>query len=362
MKIRIFIGGLSGGGAERVCCNIANFLADKKHEVEIITMADDKATYGLSSKVHRMILLSESERKGFIYNSVVRYKRLKEYVRKTKCDVYIVMLPITILLLLSLKRFTKAKIIASERNMPTLYPKWQQIAMKWIASKVDGWVFQTEEQKEWYGNHLGQVHNCIIPNAINEQFILEPYIGERKNKIVTVGRLMPQKNQELLLRAFAKVAAVFPIYKLHIYGDGPLKSKLLQVAKELDIEDKIEFEGFISNISEKIKDAALFVLSSDFEGMPNALIEAMALGVPCISTDCNGGGAKYLIDNGVNGILVPKNDIAALSKGIIEILENPSKASKFGLEANKVCVRLHPQVVYSKWEDFVKQINKTEKL
>ena len=147
MKIRIFIGGLSGGGAERVCCNIANFLADKNHEVEIITMADDKATYGLNSKVHRMILLSESERKGFIYNSVVRYRRLKEYVRNTKCDVYIVMLPITILLLLSLKRFTKAKIIASERNMPTLYPKWQQIAMKWIASKVDGWVFQTEEQK-----------------------------------------------------------------------------------------------------------------------------------------------------------------------------------------------------------------------
>lgn len=107
MKIRIFIGGLSGGGAERVCCNIANFLADKNHEVEIVTMADDKATYGLSSKVHRMILLSESERKGFIYNSVVRYKRLKECVRNTKCNVYIVMLPITILLLISLKSLYK---------------------------------------------------------------------------------------------------------------------------------------------------------------------------------------------------------------------------------------------------------------
>lgn len=356
MKIRIFIGGLSGGGAERVCCNIANFLADKNHEVEIVTMADDKATYGLSSKVHRMILLSESERKGFIYNSVVRYKRLKECVRNTKCNVYIVMLPITILLLISLKRFTKAKIIASERNMPTLYPKWQQIAMKWIASKVDGWVFQTEEQKEWYGNHLGQVHNCIIPNAINEQFILEPYIGERKNKIVTVGRLMPQKNQELLLHAFAKVTAVFPIYKLHIYGDGPLKSKLLQVAKELDIEDKIEFDGFVSNISEKIKDAALFVLSSDFEGMPNALMEAMAMGVPSISTDCGGGGAKFLIENEKNGLLVPIGDVDALASAMERVLSDRAFSEKISKNARTLCKTLAPDVIYGQWERFLDEV------
>ena len=356
MKIRIFIGGLSGGGAERVCCNIANFLADKNHEVEIVTMADDKATYGLSSKVHRMILLSESERKGFIYNSVVRYKRLKECVRNTKCNVYIVMLPITILLLISLKRFTKAKIIASERNMPTLYPKWQQIAMKWIASKVDGWVFQTEEQKEWYGNHLGQVHNCIIPNAINEQFILEPYIGERKNKVVTVGRLMPQKNQELLLHAFAKVAAVFPIYKLHIYGDGPLKSKLLQVAKELDIEDKIEFDGFVSNISEKIKDAALFVLSSDFEGMPNALMEAMAMGVPSISTDCGGGGAKFLIENEKNGLLVPIGDVDALASAMERVLSDRAFSEKISKNARTLCKTLAPDVIYGQWERFLDEV------
>lgn len=358
MKVTIFIGGLSGGGAERVCCNIAGFLADKGHCMTIVTMADDEATYGLSPKVTRINLLQKEERKNFIYNSWLRYKRLKDYVCKTDCDAYIVMLPITILILMSLRKKISAKIIASERNMPTLYPKWQQKAMKYIAGKTGGWVFQTLEQQEWYGEAVKSSVCQVIPNAINRQFIREPYIGERKKWIVTVGRLMPQKNQLLLIEAYAKIHKEFPEYILHIYGEGPLKGQLISRVSEVGIQQYVVFDGFVKDVSPFIQDASMFVLSSDYEGMPNALMEAMALGLPCVSTDCGGGGARFLIEDGKNGLLVPQKDVDALADAMRRLLRDKDYAASLGRDANNVCQRLHPDNVYGMWEKFIENVIK----
>lgn len=360
MKLTIFIGGISGGGAERVCCNLADYLAEKGHEVSILTMADDEPTYGLNKKVRRISLLKDSERKNFLYNSFIRYKRLKHYVSKTECDSYLVMLPITILILYSLKNKIKGKIIASERNMPTLYPKWQQTAMKIISGKIDGWIFQTNQQKDWYGKALRNVTYEIIPNAINKEFLTYhlPNIYN-KNNIVSVGRLNKQKNQELLINAFANIHSKFPNYKLVIYGEGPLKEHLKQIAIDKNISEFVQFPGFTKNIIDSVCGCALFVLTSNYEGIPNALIEAMALGVPCISTDCNGGGARLLIENCVNGIIVPINDVDSLSTSMEKILSNQSLANKYGEEARQICNKLSPENIYYQWEQFIiEKINK----
>lgn len=356
MIITIFIGGLSGGGAERVCCNIAGFLADRGHNVKMLSMVDDEATYGLNPKVNRIDLIKSNERRNFLHDAILRYKRLYQYVKQADDDAFIVMLPITILMLFSLKGITRAKFITSERNMPTLYPKWQQCAMKLIASKVDGWIFQTQDQKEWYGDSVDIVKSIIIPNAIDEHFLNQPYSGARTKKIVSVGRLMPQKNHALLINAFAKISNHFPDYTLHIYGEGPLKEELEKKAISLSINNKIFFEGYVKDVAPLIKDASLFVLSSDFEGMPNALMEAMALGLPCVSTDCNGGGARFLISNDQNGILVPQKDTDALANAMIEILSDGDKALNMGIEANKICAKLHPTTIYSMWENFIDEI------
>lgn len=356
MKITIFIGGLSGGGAERVCCNLAGHMADTGHSITVVTMADDDATYGLSPNVTRVCLLRKEERKNFLYNLWLRYKRLKDYVCRIDCDAYIVMLPITILLLMTLRKKIQAKIIASERNMPTLYPLWQQKAMKYVARKADGWVFQTLDQQKWYGEALRCSPSQVIPNAINYQFIRAPYTGVRKKWIVTVGRLMPQKNQSLLIDAFAKIHREFPEYLLHIYGEGPLKEQLERRASKLGLRHFIVFDGFVKDISPFIQDASLFVLSSDFEGMPNALMEAMALGLPCISTDCGGGGARFLIENEINGLLVPQKDVDALAEAMKQVLEDKYYAASLGREANKVCQRMHPDNVYGMWERFIENV------
>lgn len=356
MKITFFIGGLSGGGAERVTCNLASYLARKGHDIVILTMSDDTATYALDDHVLRVPLLKYSERKGLLYNSFLRIKRLITHLRKDKVDAYVVMLPVTTILLLRLSWITKSKIIAAERVDPSNYPSGKQKQLKSLAPKADGWVFQTEEERAWYGETTCNAKVRIISNAINPDFIREPYRGERKKTIVTAGRLTEQKNHKLLIQAFAKISPHFPNYQLVILGDGPLKDQLMSAIEELGVKERVLLPGYTTNIGDKIKDASLFALSSDFEGMPNALMEAMALGLPCISTDCDGGGAKFLIENEKNGLLVPKGDVEALSEAIRKMLSDKEFAEQCGREAHKICERLAPEKIYGEWEQFIKDV------
>lgn len=356
MKITFFIGGLSKGGAERVVCNLANILANRGHEITVLTMSDDKPSYTIEDKVIRVPLLFTSERKNFVYNSVLRLCRFVSYLRKNKVDVYVVMLPVTTIMLLQLRFITKAKVIAAERNNPSKYPINRQKLLKILARKADGWVFQTREVCNWYGESTENSKVKIIPNAINPEFIQSAYTGERRKVIVSAGRMDVQKNQELLIRAFSIISKDFADYKLIIYGEGEMRSTLTTVSEELGIKDKVEIPGYTTNIGEKIKDASLFVLSSDFEGMPNALMEAMALGLPCISTDSDGGGARFLIDNEKNGLLVPKGDVDSLAKAMRRMLHDQFFAENCGREARKICERLAPERIYGEWERYIQEV------
>ncbi|MGI5977403.1 MAG: glycosyltransferase family 4 protein [Candidatus Limivicinus sp.] len=356
MNITLFISSLYGGGAERVTCSLANYLAGRGHEVEILTMAETENSYQLNGEVSVQALLYMRERKGKLYNNVLRITRLRQYMKKhTEKDVYIVMLPIPTVLLLSLRSATKAKIIASERVSPAAYDFIKTKALRRLAPRADGFVFQTQEALEWYGESVKHVRTAVIPNAINRQFLRPRYKGERKKNIVAAGRLSKQKNFELLIRAFKKITPDCPDYKLIIYGEGGLRKELEALIKENGLEDLVSLPGNTTEIIEKIQDASLFVLSSDYEGMPNALMEAMALGLPCISTDCPCGGPRFLIENGINGLLVPVGDEDKLSEAIKKILNNPQLADKFGTEASKISGRLDPDKIYGQWEAFIKK-------
>lgn len=356
MNITFFIGGLSGGGAERVTCNLANFFFRRGHVVSILAMAEDTKEYAIDNEIKKIYLIKRQERKNFIFDNIKRFIRLIKFLNNNKTDVYVVMLPITTILLLQMKRLTKAKIVASERVNPSQYPIKKQRQLKSLAQRADGWVFQTEEECNWYGETTGKAKVKVIPNAINPDFIKPAYEGNRRKVIVTAGRLTEQKNHELLIKAFAQISSKFPDYKLIIYGEGTLKDKLVTVANEHGIENRILFPGYTTNIGEKIKDASLFVLSSDFEGMPNALMEAMALGVPCVSTDCDGGGAKFLIDNEKNGMLVPKGEVDALTAAMGRMLSDRAFAELCGREAHKICDWLAPEKIYGEWEIFINKV------
>ena len=190
----------------------------------------------------------------------------------------------------------------------------------------------------------------ILPNAVNESFFREKYYGERRD-IVSVGRLSNQKNFELLISSFNRIKDQITD-NLIIYGEGPNRTALEKMINQFGISDRVKLPGLVSNVPELIQASSVFVLPSNYEGLPNALMEAMALGVPCVSTDCPCGGPRMLISNKINGLLVPIKDEYALSCAILDAING--KYPSLGDEAYSSMLNYKPDIVFGKWEELIK--------
>ena len=193
----------------------------------------------------------------------------------------------------------------------------------------------------------------ILKNPINPQFFRERYRGEREKTIVTVGRVDENKNHKMLVKAFAGIADEFPEYRLIIYGDGDKREELMKMAESLGLQDRVLLPGNISNVADAICKTRVFVLSSNKEGMPNALIEAMVMGLTVISTDCPCGGPKELIDPGINGLLVPVGDEKILQENLHFVLNNLQKSDLMGENAKKTCEIYSSGKVLEEWENYL---------
>ncbi|MCC8154674.1 MAG: glycosyltransferase, partial [Tannerellaceae bacterium] len=216
-------------------------------------------------------------------------------------------------------------------------------------------VFQTEEQRDCF-SHLNLKNMVVIPNPIMEGLPM-PYNGEREKTIVTYCGLREAKNLPLLIKAFAMIHTNFPDYNLKIYGNGELKGTLEQLIVELNLENFVDIFPFVKEIHQEVRKDALFVLSSDFEGMPNALLEAMAIGMPVIATDCLGGGAKAVIVHKENGLIVPRGDEKALADAIAYMLSHPIESAAMGQNASKIREILKPECIAQKWINVFEERN-----
>ena len=175
-----------------------------------------------------------------------------------------------------------------------------------------------------------------------------------------MGRLVFFKNQTMLVHAFSKVHEKHPDYVLKIYGpdsgDGA-KTSIKEAIHEHHLEDAVFLMGDCSTLEKEIRDAACFAFSSDYEGMPNALMEAMALGLPVISTDCRPGAPRMLIQSGENGLLVPVGDTDRMAQAILYMIENPQKAQAMGERARRIRERANEEIIYRQWRDFLLEVS-----
>lgn len=349
MRICFIIPSMTGGGAERVTANLANRLDEMGHEVKIMMTASDDVAYKLNDKITVEQIGERTH--GSIMGRVQRIFTLRKYFKQNKDTVYVSMPTDTNMFAVMASMFLPVKLIISERNDPNQYGhKCLRDFLYRFAKKM---VFQTEDARDCYSKRLQKVGR-IIPNPICEEK-LETYTGERSKRFVVVGRLEPQKNHKLLLEAFAEVAAKYKDYDLYLYGKGSLEQELKERCANLGIADRVHFEGFCSDVHKQIVDAAAYVLSSDYEGISNSLLEAMAMGIPVISTDCPIGGSRMLIENEKNGLLIPVGDRQALTDAMKYIIEHAEAAEKMGEEAKKVRERFSIQAVADAWLEYMKE-------
>lgn len=354
MKILFTVGSLAGGGAERVVSRIASCMARRGNSVEIFLIAKDDVDYPLNKEVDVKFINPKVQLRGLRY--IFRCMEYRKEVKRFNPDVIISFTTAVNLFVLEAMRGTDFKIILSERNDPHNDPKNVKLRKRRdkVYHKASGIVFQTNDAKSYFSNII-QKNSTVILNPIEIPFEL---IGKenKEKKIVTVGRLEPQKNQAILIKAFAQIHKRFPEYKLEIYGEGSLRSELETLIKKEKLDDVVFLMGYSKNILELISTAKLFVLSSDYEGMSNALIEAMAIGLPVVSTDHPIGGAKMAIQDRINGILTPVGDCDAIARAVCEILEDEKLSETLSQNAVHINETLNIDRITEEWMDFIHSI------
>lgn len=343
------------GGAERQLLMLANALSEKGNDVFLIALADCNLMYEVSSDV-QVIDLSDS--KGIIPIHLKRFRRLNETFKIIKPDISIHFWIATVFLTFFIRKNDRGKIVFAERTNPGdyCYSGLIGVLRKIIFPKLDGFVFQTSYARDYFDESI-QKKSIVISNAIKikEECYIKP-CTQREKKIVSIGRLVETKNQRLLIDAFDVFHKKYPEYKLEIYGEGPLRQKLQEQINDLQLECFVSLCGNTDEIFKELYNATMFVLTSEFEGMPNALIEAMALGVPCVSTDCRPGGARMIIENGKSGFITGLFDKDELVEKMSYIVENPVQTSEMAERGMNIRNTNNPDVIYDKWVKFLEQV------
>lgn len=360
-KIAFHLNSLQQGGAERVVSNLANRFAKEGYEVVIATEWYGTDEFALDQKVRRVHvgLTKEDENRSRISKMLRRIWYLRRFMKKEKPDVVVAFTRGVLYRALAAGIGTGIPVVISVRTDPVGHydKKADKLRIPLLFPHAAGCVFQTEGAKAFFAPYL-QENSRIILNPLNPKYVGVPEPAVRTKDVVQSGRLVDFKNQPMLIRAFLKVHEKHPDYTLKIYGpdskDGT-KEILESIIHENHAEDFVKLMGGSNTLEKDLADAALYAFSSDWEGLPNALMEAMALGLPVVSTDCPCGGPKTLIEDGVNGLLVPIMDEKAMTDGILRLIEDRELAERLGREARRISERANEDAVFEQWQTYLQE-------
>lgn len=355
MKILFYINTLDKGGAERAISNTASYFAEHGWDVILLTSFRVENEYSYSDKISRISIEEEQIIQSMLKRNLSRIKAIRQICRTEQVDVVVSFMREPNFRVLLATIGLRTKTVVSVRVDPNY--EYQGFIGKMVGKLLlpyaDGAVFQTEEAKAWFAKRL-QRRAAVIYNVVDSKFFDTEYIGG--NDIVSIGRISPQKNQTLLVQAFKMVHDRLPKERLLIYGRTEQDVGLEQLIEQLKLTDCVLLLGQHNNIPEILSGAKLFVLSSNYEGMPNALMEAMAVGVPSISTDCPSGGPRELFGEELAAMLTPVGDADVLADKIIELLSDEEKRLDVGRKMRERAEAFRSDKIGQEWVNYINGI------
>lgn len=350
-EIIIVTGILGGGGAERVFVNLANAFAERGHAVRIVITGTKKSSsYELDHRVSVDKVVSENSQK--VLKIAEKIKRLRAYFKAHKGASIISFFPDVSAYCILASAGLGMRNILSERNDPYTTPKnkYKHMLRDIVFRFADVCVFQTEDARCYFPAAV-RSKGVVINNPMNLAKVPMVQPGQKKRKVIIgIGRINPQKNFLLLIKAFERIRERFPEYIVEIYGEvGELSLEVTEYIRKNALEDCVKLMGFSENIYQHLLESEVYVLSSDYEGVSNTMLEALAMGVPTIATDCPIGGTRRFIQDGVNGYLVSVNDVEQMANALEGLLGNAELQEAFRRKSVEIRKQVDVDKVCDDW-------------
>lgn len=345
MHYVLVISSLTSGGAERVLVRLANYWVQSGHKVSIITFSNTPSFYPLDDRVVCHYLPTTSYRWLRFIFFCIRIVLFRIKIWQLKPDVVLSFLDKVNILTLFMLYKQGIPVVVSERIDPAyhyIHPVWRWLRKKLYpaAKKV---IVQTSSVASYF-----PIPTTIIPNPV---IPIETAcdIRENANHIVTVGRLDPQKDHKTLVYAIQPLIKENPNIRLTIYGEGKERGRLEALIQKLELQNHISLPGSVPHIIDELRKADVFVFPSLYEGFPNALCEAMALGMPVVASRCSGN--VDLIQDGINGRIFEIGDVTGLTEALREIINSYDKRKMWGKEARQTVKDYKPENILKLWDD-----------
>ena len=360
-KILFVLPRMNSGGTERVASILANHLC-RTYDVTLLVLVSDTSFYPLekevrfvsadfavnrASKAARMVSLARN------FWQAVRFVR-REIKRQKPQIVFSLLAEADIVTALALTGVRGVYHISSERNDPTVRNRWVQRILNRIYRRCSRFVCQSQTVARWY-DKIPQENKVVIPNPVDFDHYPQPVPEGPQTRVAAVGRLRPQKNFDLLIDSFSMIAPRHPQVQLDIYGEGPLREPLQEKIHALGLDGRVNLRGASKQVLTDIRDAAVFVMSSDYEGFPNALVEAIAMGLPVISTDFATGVAREIIGP-ETGLVVPCGDREAMAHALDDLLSHPERRAEMREKGRKAVEPFACDRVIDAWDRFFQDL------
>ena len=347
-NIVLIMSRLGFGGAERVAVSFCNWIVENTNDkVTILKFDNDDSAHELDDRVN--VINFEKNSSNRVMAIINRYRFCKKNLKKLNANLVFAMFYQTELYAYFSKP-CNCKVIGSERCNVLELSNLKKHITYYAAKKCDGFIFQTEGIKKTFPIKV-QKNSIVISNAISNKKVYDINVHNKENVITAMGRLNSQKGFDTLIKAFSIVNKKNSSYTLKIFGEGPDRDTLQNLIDTAGLHDYVQLCGAKSDAINDVANSKIFVLSSRYEGMPNALIEAMAAGTACISTDCKFGPSE-LISDGKNGLLTPVDDVRTLSEKILFLIENETVRRNIEKNAIEIRKKLDANTIYKKYYDY----------